>query len=70
MKIKEISVTVSRTFNLGNFESLRLEAGATAGLDDGETPEQARPQLIEEVRASLREQHAAFHQKKQQGQQA
>jgi squalene-hopene/tetraprenyl-beta-curcumene cyclase len=27
MKIREISVTISRTFNLGNFESLRIEAG-------------------------------------------
>ena len=69
MKLKEIRLTVSRTFNLGNFESLRVEAGAVADLEDGETPDQARARMLDEVRISLREQHAAFHPKKQQGQQ-
>jgi hypothetical protein len=69
MRLKEISVTVSRTFNLGNFESLRLEGGAVADIEDGDTPEQVRTKLIEEVRANLRDQHAQLHPKKQ-GQQA
>lgn len=41
MKIKEITVGISRTFNLGSYESARLEVQATASLSDKETPEQA-----------------------------
>lgn len=52
MKITEISVGVSRTFNLGDFNSLRLEAGATASVEEGEI-EAAREELLKEVRVSL-----------------
>lgn len=67
MKIKEISVTVSRTFNLGNYESLRLEAGAVADLQDGEGPDDARQKLIEEVRTSLKAQYTEFNPRNKQG---
>lgn len=60
MRIREISVTVSRTFNLGNYESLRLEAGATGELQDGDDIGAGRAALLEEARESLRAQHAAF----------
>ncbi len=60
MKLKQISITVSRTFNLGNFESLRVEAGAVAELADAEAPEIARAAMLEEVRTSLREQYTNF----------
>lgn len=32
-KVKEISVLYSRTVNLGNFESLRIELGEVVALD-------------------------------------
>ena len=31
MKITQITMTVSRTFNLGNYESLRVEGGGGRG---------------------------------------
>lgn len=34
MPIKEISVSVGRTVNIGNYESLRLDIGATATISD------------------------------------
>jgi hypothetical protein len=33
MTLKEISVSVGRTVNLGNFESLRVDVSATATVD-------------------------------------
>ena len=61
MHIKEISVNVARTFNLGNYESLRLEAGASASVDDGEDIGAARAALLEEARASLRQSYVEHH---------
>lgn len=60
MKIREVSVTVSRTFNLGNYESLRLEGGAVADLQEGDDVVAARAQLLTEVRESLRQQYGEF----------
>lgn len=60
MRIKEISVTVSRTFNLGNYNSLRVEASAVCELLDGETAEEGRVMLLDDIRKSLREQYAEF----------
>lgn len=36
MKITEIHVSVSFTKNLGNYESLKIEAGATSEIEQGE----------------------------------
>lgn len=64
MKTKQTSVTVSRTFNLGNFESLRIEAGIVTELEEGDTPESVRAVQLAEVRESLLAQHAAFKPKR------
>ncbi len=53
MKPKELSITVSRTFNLGNFESLRVEAGMAASIDEGDDPEETRAKILAEIRHSL-----------------
>lgn len=53
MKLTEISISVSRTFNLGNLESLRVEASAAASIDD-EDMDVARTVLLDECRLSLR----------------
>lgn len=59
MKLTEISISVSRTFNLGNFESLRVEASAAASIDD-EDMAGARALLLDECRLSLRAAYEAF----------
>jgi len=53
MKPKEMSITVSRTVNLGNFESLRVEAGMAASVDNGDDLEDTRSKIIAEIRRSL-----------------
>lgn len=64
MKTKSISVLVSRTINLGNFESLRLEAGSIIELEEGDDAAEASARALVEVRGSLREQLAALRPKK------
>lgn len=58
MKFKEITITVSRTFNLGQFESLRVEAGMCASIEDGDL-EDVREKLLIEVRRSLKRTYEA-----------
>ena len=55
MKLKELSVTIGRTINLGNYESLRVEATSVCSFDteNGDQIEDARNLLITECRASL-----------------
>ena len=62
MRLRQISLTTSRTINLGNYESLRLEAGAVIEFEDGETPDPAaaRATAIEEIHAGLNEQQKHF----------
>ena len=52
MTITSVSVTHSRTFNLGNFNSLKLDQSFEASVDEGEAPE--------DVVRTLQE-HAARH---------
>ena len=60
MQITEIRVSVTKTFNLGNFNSMRLEAGATATLDSADDPKACREALYAEVQDSLAEQWTVF----------
>ena len=53
MKIRTIEARKSFTVNLGSFESLRLEASATADLEHGEDPVVATDGLFEFVENSL-----------------
>ena len=66
MKVRQTSITVSRTFNLGNYESLRIEAGVVTEFEDGDTAETVRAAQLAEIRESLLSQHAAFKPKKDQ----
>lgn len=59
MKLTEISISVSRTFNLGDYASLRVEASATASIDDDDM-DAARTLLLDECRQSLRRAYEAF----------
>lgn len=38
MKIKQITVTLGRTLNLGNYESARMDVGVTVDLDPDDNP--------------------------------
>lgn len=37
MKVKEVYVRIGRTFNLGDYESMRIDEGVTLQVEEGET---------------------------------
>lgn len=45
MELKEITVSVGRTVNLGNFESLRIDVSATATLTPDDVADEKRGEL-------------------------
>jgi hypothetical protein len=53
MKLTEMSITVSRTFNLGHLGFLKIEGGMAASVDEGDDPDAVRQAILEEVRKSL-----------------
>lgn len=53
MKIKEITVGASRTINLGNYESLKVEGSCTVEVDDESELEQARANAVKEVKVQM-----------------
>lgn len=59
MKIRSVTVGMGRTYNMGNFESYRIDGSITVDLDDGETPEEAReaafPILRQQMIATYKE---------------
>lgn len=50
---KELQITVSRTVNLGNFESLRVEAGFTVSLEPGEDLDDVREKMLPVIKRTL-----------------
>jgi hypothetical protein len=67
MKLKEIGISVSRTFNLGNFESLRVEATVAASVEDENDIDAAKIELLAEVRETLRRAYLEFRPKPKEG---
>lgn len=59
MKVKEITVNYSRTINIGNYESLKIEMGETVTLDAKDIPAVVRNtrflQLKKEVSTIVKE---------------
>ena len=53
MKITKIQVTISRTHNIGNYESIRVEAGAHADLEDGDDIKASYEKLKAQARNEL-----------------
>ena len=48
--VSEIKLIVSKTINLGNYESVKLEASVLVGRDsDTDTPEKMREQALDEI---------------------
>jgi hypothetical protein len=64
MKIRQMTLTAGRTFNLGDFESLRVDASATVEIEEGEDLAAARGAAVAEIRTSLSSLHAEFKPKK------
>ncbi len=52
--IREITVSVGRTINLGNFESLRCDVSATATVDEGRTAEEVRQEIGDWLRGQVK----------------
>lgn len=63
MKIKELTVVVGRTINLGNYNSLKIEQGVTVSLEDGDDIEDARAAAFDEIKHGLVEQNKKFNPK-------
>jgi len=64
MTITEIRVGASRTINLGNFESLRIEASVAIALAEGDDPAKAKAAVQPELRQLLEETYRAQHKPK------
>lgn len=58
MKIKEITVSIGGTINLGNFENLRVDVSATATVPDEAGVSEATRALTAQVCQALAEQLA------------
>ena len=52
-KTKEISVLYSRTVNLGNYESLRIELGEVVALDAKDKAETVRAEAFAAVKKEV-----------------
>ena len=52
MKIVKKAKTISRTINLGNFNSIKLDNSAEAVVEDGDKLEDVDTALYEEIRRS------------------
>jgi hypothetical protein len=64
MKVKEITVGASRTINLGNYESLKIEGWCTMGLDENDEVGLVRLAAMDEVKTQLKEMYNEFRPKK------
>ncbi len=64
MKTKEISVSVSRKINLGNYESCDLFAGFTGTIEDGDDLTTAYCEAWKIVKDEVKEQYRSKKAKK------
>lgn len=53
MRIKEISVSIGRTHNLGNYESGRIDVSMKADVEQGESPDEVVSKLAAKVHVAL-----------------
>jgi hypothetical protein len=61
MKIKDMTIFVSRTFRLAQFESFKVEAGLTMSIEEGDNADEVRQKILEELRKSLSDSYRAYH---------
>jgi hypothetical protein len=61
MKVAKVEMSISRTVNLGNFGSERIEVSATVEAESGAgTPKAMRARLLDEVDALMVEGRQEF----------
>lgn len=53
MIIREITISIGRTINLGNYNNLKIEASATATVEGDNNPDTIRDRLIERCNLDL-----------------
>jgi len=53
MAITRVSISIGRTVNLGNYESLRMEITSESDINEGRTPDQTLDDLEAFVTKSL-----------------
>lgn len=59
--VSELKLSVTRTINLGNYESVKIEGSAVVSKDsDDDTPQKLRKYLLDEVHALLDEAEADY----------
>ena len=66
-EIREVRVSYSRTVNLGNYESERLEVGLESTVGDGEDAKAVTAGLVQEARMTASNWLAAFRQERVRG---
>lgn len=54
MKMREVSVAVGRTINMGNYESLRVEVSGAATLEEGDEKSEVIESISDWLRAQVR----------------
>ena len=54
MKMREVSVSVGRTINMGNYESLRIELSGAAVIEDGDDRSEVVANISDWLRAQVR----------------
>lgn len=67
MRITQLHVTVGRTINLGNYNSLKIEQGVTVDLEDGDSIEDARAAAFDEIKHGLIEREVQSEVQNRQG---
>lgn len=56
MRVVSVTVTYARTFNLGEYNSMRLECSLSAEIDEDEDPATAQAELWQLVKDSVKAQ--------------
>jgi len=64
MKVTKITVNVGQVFNLGNYQSARVEAGAEATIEEGEEVKTGYEKLYMEAKTAFAKMAANFVPKK------
>ena len=67
MRISQFTVTTSRTINLGNFESLRIEASVATDLNGEDDMAVARSEAQKALRQLLEDTYHAQHSDRKRG---
>lgn len=63
-RVKEITVSASRTINLGNYESMQVQGSCTIEIDDPSQINFAREKALQEVKTQMNEAYKSIKPKK------